>query len=87
MGYIPYNPALYSNHDVHTDPKTGLAMWIACHVLPLLVMLASFVYNKIKREWSTYDLPAMFEFFAIWLASVVLIDLLVFITYLIMSLL
>lgn len=87
MGYIPYNPALYNHNHGHTDPKLGLAFWIACHVLPLLVMLASFVYNKIKGEWSTYDVPALFEFFSIWLAAALFIDSILLITALVMSLL
>lgn len=86
MGYIPYipPPVHYDSHS-NTDPKTGLAIWIACHVLPLLVMLISFVYNKIKGEWTRYDLPPLFEFFGIWLAAALLIDALVLITALVIS--
>lgn len=89
MGYIPYipPPVHYDSHS-SIDPKMGTAIWIACHVLPLMFMLTSFVYNKfVTGDWRRYDLPPLFEFFAIWLAAVVFLDLLGIVTYAIMLLL
>ena len=77
-------PPPIPHSDAPSDPKVMAAFWIACHVLPIVVMLISFIYNKIKGDWSRYDLPPMFEFFGIWLAAVLFIDFIMLITATIM---
>lgn len=86
MGYIPLIPPTH-HHDHHqlnsNDAKEIAAFWIACHLMAIIPMVISYVVAKAKGEWSRYDLPPLFEFFAIWLLAVIGMDVLIGLTYLI----
>lgn len=76
-------PAPIHHSDSQADPKVMAAFWIACHVLPIVVMLISLTYSKVKGEWRGYNLPPLFEFFGIWLLAVLFIDAFLLVTYII----
>lgn len=58
MGVIIPAPIIYSNSVHHHNPNEGkqvAAFWIALHIMPLIFITISFIYNLIKRD-KYYDI-------------------------------
>ena len=58
MGIIIPAPIIYSNSVHHHNPNEGkqvAAFWIALHIMPLIFITISFIYNLIKRD-KYYDI-------------------------------
>lgn len=58
MGILIPAPIIYSNSVHHHNPNEGkqvAAFWIALHIMPLIFITISFIYNLIKRD-KYYDI-------------------------------